>query len=89
MDEARAYITAHSLAERRTMEQKAAVKATSGVFSVNEFCHWAGIGRTAVYAEMKAGRLTARKFGRRTIIPVSEAEKWLASLPAVRGELQH
>lgn len=51
-----------------------------GVFSVNEFCQWAGIGRTAAYAEMKAGRLEARKFGRRTLIFKSEAERWLLSL---------
>ncbi len=60
-----------------------------GVFSVNDFCQWAGIGRTAVYAELKAGRLTARKFGRRTIIPVSEAERWLDSLPAIQGRAVH
>lgn len=54
--------------------------AVIGVFSVNEFCNWAGIGRTAAYAEMKAGRLEARKFGRRTLILKSEAERWLLSL---------
>ncbi len=71
------------------MEQQTAEPARNGVFSVNDFCQWAGIGRTAVYAELKAGRLTARKFGRRTIIPVSEAEKWLESLPTVRGRTKH
>lgn len=71
------------------MEQQKAEPVRSGVFSVNDFCQWAGIGRTAVYAELKAGRLTARKFGRRTIIPVSEAEKWLESLPTVSGRVKH
>lgn len=71
------------------MEQQRAEPLRSGVFSVNDFCQWAGIGRTAVYAELKAGRLTARKFGRRTIIPVSEAEKWLESLPTVSGRAKH
>lgn len=71
------------------MEQSKAEQIRSGVFSVNDFCEWAGIGRTAAYAELKAGRLVARKFGRRTIIPVSEAEKWLNSLPPVRGCPQH
>lgn len=50
--------------------------------SVAEFCAAFSIGRTAVYEEMKAGRLQARKCGRRTLIPRSEAERWLASLPA-------
>ncbi|SKC61748.1 Helix-turn-helix domain-containing protein [Burkholderia sp. CF099] len=66
------------------MEQQEARQTANGVFSVNDFCQWAGIGRTAVYAEMKAGRLSARKFGRRTIIPQVEAERWLASLPMQR-----
>jgi hypothetical protein len=35
------------------MRQQKAAQATSGVFSVNDFCHWADIGRTAVYAELK------------------------------------
>ena len=66
------------------MEQQQSTQSVSGVFSVSDFCQWAGIGRTAVYAEMKAGRLSAKKFGRRTIIPKSEAERWLASLPSQR-----
>ena len=66
------------------MEQQQSTQTVGGVFSVNDFCQWAGIGRTAVYAEMKAGRLSAKKFGRRTIIPKSEAERWLASLPSQR-----
>ena len=28
-----------------------------GVFSVRDFCLWAGIGRTAFYEEIKNGRL--------------------------------
>ncbi|WP_175900722.1 helix-turn-helix domain-containing protein [Burkholderia vietnamiensis] len=67
------------------MNQQESAQTSRGVLSVNDFCHWAGIGRTAVYAEMKAGRLSARKFGRRTIIPQVEAERWLASLPMQRN----
>jgi predicted DNA-binding transcriptional regulator AlpA len=66
------------------MEQQEPAQAASGVFSVNDFCQWVGIGRTAVYAEMKAGRLSAKKVGRRTIILRSEAERWLSSLPPQR-----
>lgn len=53
----------------------------NGAFSIRDFCHWAGLGRTAVYEELKAGRLTPKKCGRRTIIPRIEAERWLATLP--------
>jgi hypothetical protein len=66
------------------MEQQESAQTPIGGFSVNDFCQWAGIGRTAVYAEMKAGRLLAKKCGRRTIILRSEAERWLTSLPPQR-----
>ena len=71
------------------MNQIKADPIRAGVLSVNDFCQWAGIGRTAFYAELKSGRLVARKFGRRTIVPLSEAEKWLDSLPVVGSKLKH
>ncbi|MFO1101320.1 MAG: helix-turn-helix domain-containing protein [Methylocystis sp.] len=37
--------------------------------------------RTAIYAEMRAGRLLARKIGRRTIIADEDLRRWIASLP--------
>lgn len=52
------------------------------LLTVRDFCQWASIGRTSVYAEMKAGRLAARKIGRRTVIPQNEAQRWLAMLPS-------
>lgn len=54
-----------------------------GAFSVRDFCQWAGIGRTAFYEELKTGRLAARKFGKRTLIPIAEAHRWLEGLPAL------
>lgn len=52
-----------------------------GGFSVNDFCEWAGIGRTAAYAQIRDGKLTIRKFGKRTIVPVAEARRWFDALP--------
>ena len=52
-----------------------------GLLTVNEFCKWASIGRTKLYAEMNAGRLMAKKFGSRTLIPRIEAQKWMEHLP--------
>lgn len=49
-------------------------------FSIEEFAEWVGIGRTAVFQEMKEGRLVARKCGRRTIILKQEGMRWLESL---------
>lgn len=52
-----------------------------GLFTVNEFCKWANIGRTKLYSEMSAGRLAAKKMGSRTLIPRVEAQKWMEQLP--------
>jgi excisionase family DNA binding protein len=49
--------------------------------TVSEFCSWARIGRTKLYAEVKDGRITLRKIGSKTIILRSDAEAWLHSLP--------
>lgn len=50
--------------------------------SINDFCERYDVGRTYTYQELASGRLRALKAGRRTIIPVSEAERWLEALPA-------
>jgi hypothetical protein len=58
----------------------------AGAMSIYKFCDWAGIGRTSAYAEIKAGRLRVRKMGARTIVEVSEAQRWLASLPRMESK---
>lgn len=50
-------------------------------YSVETFCLEFDVGRTSVFAEIKHGRLRARKVGRRTIILAADAEAWAASLP--------
>ena len=54
-----------------------------GAFSVAEFCKRYGIGRSLAYQEHKAGRLSFRKVGTRSLILTSEAERWASSLPEV------
>jgi excisionase family DNA binding protein len=51
--------------------------------SVRDFCKKYGVGRTTTYGEIKAGRLKARKAGRRTIITEDDAEEWLSKLPVL------
>lgn len=46
-----------------------------------EFLKWSRIGKTKAYAEAKAGRLKIRKLGGKTLVLLSDAEKWLNELP--------
>jgi len=57
------------------------VAAIGGAMTVSDFCRWASIGRTKMYAEVNAGRITPRKIGTKTVILRSDAEAWLRSLP--------
>jgi hypothetical protein len=50
-------------------------------YSVPALAEAADISRSKIYEEMAAGRLRAKKFGARTIIPADEARRWLQSLP--------
>jgi len=52
-------------------------------YSIPEFCAACSVGRTFVYQEIAAGRLSARKAGRRTVIEAAEARRWLSSLQRI------
>ena len=56
-------------------------------YSIRQFCTACALGRTFVYEEIKAGRLRARKAGRRTLIDAAEVQRWLSALQriTVRG----
>lgn len=41
-----------------------------------------GISVTEIDDERRAGRLMARKHGRKVLIPVAELERWLDALPS-------
>ncbi|MEP2735354.1 MAG: helix-turn-helix domain-containing protein [Erythrobacter sp.] len=41
-----------------------------------------GCSRSALYEALKRGDLSARKAGRRTLIPFADLEAYLASLPS-------
>lgn len=40
-----------------------------------------GMSRTTLYAALKSGHLSAKKAGRRTLIPYADLENYLANLP--------
>jgi hypothetical protein len=49
-------------------------------YSISEVVQTSGLGRTLVFAEIKAGRLIARKCGRRTVILDEDLRQWLKDM---------
>lgn len=54
-------------------------------YTVVELAEAAGLGRTTIYREVKSGRLRLTKIGKRSIITVAEAERWLAAVAGIPG----
>ena len=48
------------------------------VWQIDPACNRAGIGRTMMYKLIKQGEISPIRVGRRTLIPESELQKWLA-----------
>jgi len=59
--------------------------APSELMTVADFCSRYRIGKTSLYREAAAGRLTLRKFGAATRIAREDADAWAANLPIVEG----
>ena len=53
----------------------------ANAYSVRETCRRYSVGKTFLYAEIKEGRLKARKAGRRTLIAADDAARWFQNLP--------
>ena len=47
-------------------------------YRIPEFCQIYVISRTALYREVKAGRLNILKRGKRSLIEREEADRWFA-----------
>ena len=54
-------------------------------YSIDEFCVVSDLGRSFVYAEIRAGKLKARKAGRRTLILHDDGERYLRALPSIEA----
>jgi excisionase family DNA binding protein len=55
-------------------------------FTVPEAAKMTGFGQTTIYAEIKTGKLRARKLGARTFITIEDLRAWLGGKPAIGGE---
>jgi excisionase family DNA binding protein len=53
--------------------------------SIPDAVKLSGCSRSAIYEALKRGELTARKAGRRTLIPFADLEAYLASLPTYQA----
>jgi excisionase family DNA binding protein len=53
---------------------------TKPTYSIPEFVATFGVSRSAVYREIRDGRLKAVKVGRRTMIRATDANAWLRRL---------
>lgn len=53
-------------------------------YSIVELAELIGVSRSSVYSAIGRGELRALKFGQRTVIPMDEAQRFMASLPPAR-----
>lgn len=63
------------------IEKSANESQEPGAMTVDRFCEWSGCGRTYAFAEIKAGRLIARRHRSRILIRIEDAKAWLDALP--------
>lgn len=59
-----------------------------GAFTIDEFCRRYSVGRTKAYEYIGLGKLTAKKSGSRTLIPIASARQWFKSLPQLETQEQ-
>jgi excisionase family DNA binding protein len=53
--------------------------------TIPQAVHASGLSRSTLYDALKAGKLRARKSGRRTIIEDEELRRFIATLPMMGG----
>ena len=55
-------------------------------YSIDDVTKLTGVGRSFIYEAIKAGNLSIRKAGRRTLIFDADLNAWLANLPEKRSD---
>lgn len=55
-------------------------------FTIEQATEASGVGRTALFAAVRTGRLRARKLGRRTLILSADLQSFLDGLPLASPE---
>ncbi len=62
------------------MDKEKSLKTDVIACDLDEASRIIGIGKTKLYEEINAGRLKAKKFGRRTLIPIQALQDWFENL---------
>jgi excisionase family DNA binding protein len=52
-------------------------------YGIPQVCRLTGLGRTTIYGAIKSGDLTARRYGRRTVVLEHDLLRFLDNLPAI------
>jgi hypothetical protein len=63
--------------------RRTAVSKPTVAYSIPEAARAAAIGVTKLRLEIRAGRLRARKVGKRSIVTANDLENWAAALPDI------
>ena len=61
--------------EEKTIYRRKRDAAGKQAYRIDEACHCLGIGRTSLYALVKAGQLKLIKIAGRSLVPHSEIER--------------
>jgi excisionase family DNA binding protein len=57
--------------------------------SITESCRLLGVGRTKLYELIASGELRIRKIGRKSLISMSDLERWAERLPTIDTNGDH
>jgi len=66
-----------------TTEAPDANAAPIKAYRISDACRALSISRSALYRELAAGRIEARKAGGMTLIPARSVDAWLDGLPTI------
>lgn len=64
-------------------------KAQKLAYSIDDIAKLVGIGRSLLFEEIKAGRLSVKKAGRRTLVLDADLSAWLSNLPASGADVSN
>jgi excisionase family DNA binding protein len=86
LDHVRDYSLEHGDDAMSARELQPPVGGSKPAYTIEEASRASTVGRVSIYEEINAGKLKARKIGRRTVILHDDLMDWLASLPAFASQ---